>query len=725
MLAPMIEYMALTDTTNPAADRTVTVLAGMAFLLPAVGSASEMLAQDTLKSAIAACSVFLAALVFLWNKRPATAPWLWHSMLGLPLTLMVYALGSVVWSHGYLASVETTRWFLLALLAWLGLNAITTNNLPRLLWGIHAGLVVASLWAMLQFWLDFSLFAQGPPPASTFYNRNFFGEYAVCALPFSVWLLSTVKSPRGAIPLAMSLAAVVTAILMTGTRSALIALALTAPLLVATVVRYRTQLPCGKWTRRTTISVVATFLTALTVLGNIPSYAVGITQERTGVTAWNRGTVRVASMAQPSEYTEGSFSVRSQMWRATLRMAMENPFAGVGAGAWEVHIPRFQRDDTVLEIDYYAHNEYLQLLSEYGLPLGGFVLAFLAAFWIHSVDTTWRVEKTAPQEAPLRGFVLTGMLAMGIVSMAGFPWHLAGCGVLFALSFSLLCGSDIRMGSHLGGAFPPPTRKTYVHRAVLVTLLICMAIAVYTTIRAVHTERTLVQALLLAKNLSKSKDTWGPEQQASKDRMLNLVREGIHLNPHYRKLTPLAAEFLMVQGDWANAAWILKSVTDSRPHVAALWKGQALAHAQMHQSSPALNALQQVQRLRPDTKATQNLEIVVLSNVGQAQTAAQLLRTYFATRNYDYEMVQAGYALGLKLRDNALAVQALQLRNQTWPEQAADGFFRMGLVHAQTMPPDHAAALEAFASGLSAVPAQEKENYLRQVPLPYRNRLDK
>ena len=76
---------------------------------------------------------------------------------------------------------------------WLGLNTLSRDRVPMLAWGVHWGAVVASLWAALQFWVDFNYFPQGPNPASTFVNRNFFAEFAVCTLPFSGLLLARAR----------------------------------------------------------------------------------------------------------------------------------------------------------------------------------------------------------------------------------------------------------------------------------------------------------------------------------------------------------------------------------------------------------------------------------------------------------------------------------------------------------------------------------------------------
>ena len=469
-------YQALNRQTVGSA--ASTVLAWMAFLLPAVGVPGEMLLQDTLKSAVLAFGTLIAAWIFVWHQRKHHVPLHWHGLLAIPFVLMVYALGSMVWSHPYLAGVEAIRWFLLTVLLFLGLNTVRQDDLPKLLWGIHAGAVVASVWAAWQFWGGWSGFPQAAVPASSFANRNFFAEYAVTVVPLSVWLLTRLSDSRYLVWVALSVAFNWVAILMTGTRSALIALAVVLLCLMVVIARYRAQLPCGRWGRRQVLEVGLALMLGVAVLGNLPSRNTAILQEGTGVTPLQRSVLRTRSMAQGSEYTQGTFSVRSTMWLATARMLIAHPWTGVGAGAWEVQIPLYQRSDTTLETDYYAHNESLQLLSEYGLVVGGLCLAFMLAYGIKVAATIWRASGPAIQEAPLRAYVLTSLLAQGIVSLAGFPWHLASGGMLLALCLGLLARSDLRLGDEAvvqahGFAVSARTR-----RATLVGLACCLVVAI-------------------------------------------------------------------------------------------------------------------------------------------------------------------------------------------------------------------------------------------------------
>jgi len=695
----------------------------MMFLVPTLGVPSELMLQDTLKSALVAFGVLAAALVFFWQQRQRTAPLRWHGLVWLPLVLMAYALGSMAWSHTYLAGVEAIRWFVLSLLLWLSLNTLTRQNLPTLLWGIHLGAMVASLWVALQFWFDWRFFPQGAQPASSFINRNFFAEYAIAVLPLSVWLLASLRSPRLTMVMTASVAFNVVALMMTGTRSALVALLVLLPVLAVVLVKYWNILPFWRLAHINKAQIAIIFIVCVGVMGSIPTQNAQLIKDGSGTTALERSFLRTASMAKRSEYTEGSFSIRSQMWMATARMMLANPLTGVGAGAWEVQIPLYQRTYTVLETDYYAHNEFLQLLSEYGMAVGGLVLAFLLAYLLHSAGTTWRLRGEDLQEAPLRAFTLTSLLALLIVSNAGFPWHLAGCGALLALCLAILAGSDTRLGQQERFFATRLHWKPIYARTALVSLAGCTVLAGYVTWQAVQAERELVRAIESAASLQKPQRAGAPSLAERKAQLLQAEREGIAINPHYRKLSAEVAVVLATTGDWKNAIWILESMVASRPNVAALWMGLATGYSQLGQHGQAQNAFAHVERLKPDAIGTRVLEVVLLSRSGQQEKASALLNNSYDNGNYDYDMVQKGYAIGIKTKQWSLAIRSLELRNLRWPEQAADTYFRLGTIYADPAVQDNSKALSAFRMGLAEVPVEEKENFRSQVPEPYRSQL--
>jgi O-antigen ligase len=708
--------------TEPA-NWPVALLGLMMFVLPAVGVPNELMLQDTLKSAIVAFGVLGAALLFFWQQRHRTEPMLWHGMVWLPVVLMLYALGSMTWSHTYLAGVEAVRWFLLSLLMWLGLNTFTRQNLPLLLWGIHSGAVMASLWAVLQFWFDLQLFPQAAPPSSTFINRNFFAEYAVAVLPLSVYLLANLRASLWLPTVAFSVALNVVALLMTGTRSALLAMLLLVPVLTVILIRYRGQFAFMRWNRANKILAGMILVLGVWGMGSVPSGNTAIVKEDTGTTALQRSFHRAASMTERLEYTERSFSVRSQMWMATARMMIANPWTGVGAGAWEVQIPLYQRDNTTLETDYYPHNEWLQLLSEYGLLVGGLVVAVWLAYFLHAAAITSRLQSHLSLEGVIRAVVLSSLLAMFIVSNAGFPWHLAGCGSLLALSFGAMAASDARLekqkGLALTGALPIRT----IARHMPGVAVCCICLASYITTQAWQAEQKIVGAIQLGNSLGKTPAPTAEPDTRRKADMVTMLREGIAITPHHRSLSAIAAEKLSALGDYANAAWVLERIVASRPNVPALWYGLAINYAQSDQNERANAALQQVQRLKPNAISTVTLKVTLLSKAGQEDQAVALMNQMLDSEKFDFELLQAGYALGLKTHNQELAARSLLLFDQAWPEHAADTYFRLGNLYANSVPADDAKAIAAYKHGLSAVPDHEKTIYISQMPERFRNRL--
>lgn len=97
-------------------DWTLALLALMMVVVPSVGARGEGLLQDTLKSILVSSFVLTAAFAFFWRQRQQNAALNVHTLLVLPLGLMLYALGSMAWSHAYLGGVEAIRWFVFSLI---------------------------------------------------------------------------------------------------------------------------------------------------------------------------------------------------------------------------------------------------------------------------------------------------------------------------------------------------------------------------------------------------------------------------------------------------------------------------------------------------------------------------------------------------------------------------------------------------------------------------------
>ena len=701
-------------------DRTVAVLAAMMFLAPAAGVPYEEMLQDTLKSMLVSFAALTAGLLFFLHQRHRLQALRWHAVMWLPLGLTVYALGSMVWSHTYLGGVEAIRWFVFSLLLWLGLNTLSRERAPQLMEAIHWGAVVASTWAALQFWFDFSYFPQGPNPASTFVNRNFFAEFVVCTLPFSALLLAQARSaPRVAV-LAFTLGLNIVALMMTGTRGALSALWLLLLVLPVMAVMYRRQCAFSNWNSAKHWLAGCVLLATVVTLGLTGTGNPKIVADSgaLGVTAFDRAFKRTASIS----VDDTSLNVRFVMWRATARIIQAHPVTGIGAGAWEAMVPLYQNDGIQIETDYYAHNEPLQLLAEYGLTGLAFLLALLA-YLLSAAWNTWRNRSAqALAEAPLRCAVLASLLALLVVSMIGFPWRLAATGSLFALSLALLAASDARLHNPGPLRAMPLAWKPVVAKGMAALLAGCLALALYISQQAIAAEQKLVTAIKIALTISASGDASNPQWDNLKNTMMMLTREGVAINPHYRKLTPMVADELARWGDWKNAVWAWESVVPSRPHVVVIMANITRGHAQLGNNDKAMEYLARCEQLQPRSVSVRSLKLVLLSRLGREAEALKLAKVYLQEGTYDFDMLNAAYLLGTHNRDAALVIQSLELRQKDFSGGTTDTLLKLADAYAR-LKNDDARALVYYRLALEQASPDAKEAVRQQIPQAFASRL--
>ncbi|WP_048440665.1 O-antigen ligase family protein [Caenimonas sp. SL110] len=650
---------------NDAAVAAATMLAATIFLAPALGARDELMLQDTLKSIVVAFGALAAGIACFWPFARRHESPKWHSAMWLPLALMAYALGSMTWSHTYLAGVEAIRWFLFALIVFVGINSFTRERLPWLAWGVFGGGLVASVWAAMQFWFDVTWFPQGPAPASTFINRNFFAEFAICTLPFGAMLLARARKSQLIALLAVANAVVIVAVLMTGTRAALIALWLQLLVLFPYVaIRFREQFAFDKWSDVSRVVAIGLLFTTVLGLGMLPTGNPAIEREGRGLTALERGLGRTASIAPG----DPSLALRMVMWKATLRVIEARPLSGVGAGAWESEVPLYQEPGAQLETDFYVHNEFLQLIAEYGLIGWAFLAGLLAWFYLALKSSVLDRTEAGAAEGPWRSMVLCSLASFMVVSQVGFPWRMAATGALFAICLGVLAASDNRLRI---GLVP---REKVLSRGVaygaIASLSLAAALAAYISLRAAQAEQKLVTATLIAFEISASGAPNDARWNGRKQEMLNLAREGIALNPHYRKITPLIGDELGRWGHWREAVTIWESVLASRPNIVVIMTNAARGHLVMGNVNRAQAWLDKALAIQPKAKSVLSLQVLLLGYTGQDRRALDVVRTAIADNNYDFDLVNFGYAIAVRAGDQELAQQAFRLRAQGWPQMA-------------------------------------------------------
>ncbi|MFN3586781.1 MAG: O-antigen ligase family protein, partial [Moraxellaceae bacterium] len=131
---------------------------------------------------------------------------------------------------------------------------------------------------------------------------------------------------------------------------------------------------------------------------------------------------------------------------------------GSGAGSFASQFPAYRSADIGAFFDF-AHNDYLQLLGEYGL-IGGLLFASIALLSLHSAIQAQRQRRTPL----LRGMGFASM--MGIISLlihstVDFNLHLPANAMLF----TMLCAFAF-IARHQEQAEPASRRRSRRPQAV-------------------------------------------------------------------------------------------------------------------------------------------------------------------------------------------------------------------------------------------------------------------
>lgn len=144
-----------------------------------------------------------------------------------------------------------------------------------------------------------------------------------------------------------------------------------------------------------------------------------------GVAAWNIPRVRdriEQDVRVRLDYVPGDspiqivagLSGRYPIWHATVRMIRDHVWLGTGPATWEwMHLK--YRDPRLQIRPQYAHNDVLQLASDYGLIGAALVVIMLACFYRHA----WRLARQ-DESVELRAFALGSSAAVTAILVHSF-----------------------------------------------------------------------------------------------------------------------------------------------------------------------------------------------------------------------------------------------------------------------------------------------------------------
>lgn len=154
----------------------------------------------------------------------------------------------------------------------------------------------------------------------------------------------------------------------------------------------------------------------------------------------------------PETFTQLDWGIRRDMWGAAVQMWRDHFWWGVGPALYDCRFPEYRSEDMQMRPGY-AHNDYLNLLADWGTGGGVIVLAGVVAFSA-GLMKAWKYVRP-PENDFNRGlsnrfaFFLgasAGLLALAVHSVVDFNLHIPANAILGVTLLALL-SSNLRFAT--------------------------------------------------------------------------------------------------------------------------------------------------------------------------------------------------------------------------------------------------------------------------------------
>jgi putative inorganic carbon (hco3(-)) transporter len=280
-----------------------------------------------------------ALLTAVWlgvRVRQRQAPLLHPAHALLALLAVLLLVSAAVHADGRFTAEYTVRWLPFLVLT-VVLIDVAAREVPvrDLLVAAVAGATVAGAGAL------YSLLAAGAARATgPLEDPNDLAFVLVVAVPLLVAVLPARPTPRARVLAALAAAVLVAGAAATFSRGGALALVAAVAWLLA-----RRVLP---------VRVVA---------GALAGLAVAV-----GVAAWVAGPALSRSLQEKSFIAASNVDTRELRWQAAARMLAEHPALGVGPGGFRAEYAAASRNAEIAEQTPVAHNMFLEVAAELGLP---------------------------------------------------------------------------------------------------------------------------------------------------------------------------------------------------------------------------------------------------------------------------------------------------------------------------------------------------------------------
>jgi O-antigen ligase len=201
---------------------------------------------------------------------------------------------------------------------------------------------------------------------------------------------------------------------------------------VAMVLGLLTLLVWGNWKSRAFLIRLAVLAGCIAILALL-AFNIGPIRKRFEETVHNKYINKQFALNDPT------FGGRTYLTKATFQMFLEHPLVGTGPGTWEFFYPKF-RPHRFQSYTEYAHNDVLNLCSDYGLVGFALVASCLILFYRQAFKIAF--SRSRSEQCSLAMGAIISVTALLAHSWSDFNLHIP------ANSFLLVCimGLTVALG---------------------------------------------------------------------------------------------------------------------------------------------------------------------------------------------------------------------------------------------------------------------------------------
>ena len=240
---------------------------------------------------------------------------------------------------------------------------------------------------------------------STFWWPNPFAGYLLFSLPLALyWFLKSGKELKKKLLPGLVLVLIFASFILTGSRGAFLSILLVAPAF------YFFRKP----SKKDIVSILLILLLSAILIA--------------GINFLKQDGFRFASHAKKS-FTDSdlSSSIRLNYWRGSWEIFKDYPVFGSGLGTFGTIYPQYQKEP--ISAGKYAHNLYLEMLSESGMFVLILFIIFLASVY-------WPARKNLKEKKYALPLFI-GTLAFLIHNGADIDWHFGANTLVFWMFLGL------------------------------------------------------------------------------------------------------------------------------------------------------------------------------------------------------------------------------------------------------------------------------------------------